>query len=173
MPYGFCGANSQSVGCALVGTTREQACRARVLPSVVYRLLSPSCGWPFVKVELYKNESGSKTSVCVCVERGVIAYSVNCSTQQVKCRPVSSCEQLLRLEGHANDVTAMLMLPPGVYGPTSTGERRASASCRRLLTSSMDGTLRLWDVTPDLMSLEVILLSRRCIHFSGGEISRA
>lgn len=51
----------------------------------------------------------------------------------------------------------MLVLPPGVYGAAAAGGGAASASARRerLLTSSMDGTLRLWDVSADLMSLEV------------------
>lgn len=69
--------------------------------------------------------------------------------------------QLLRLVGHSNDVTGMLMLPSGVYGAATSGlaaDGRGLARCRRLLTSSMDGTLRLWDVSADLMSLEVLYI---------------
>lgn len=62
--------------------------------------------------------------------------------------------QLLRLEGHSKDVTAMLRLPPGAYG---AGASASTRSDERILTSSLDGTLRLWDVSADVMSLEVCL----------------
>ncbi|CAN0183209.1 unnamed protein product, partial [Ectocarpus sp. 4 AP-2014] len=72
---------------------------------------------------------------------------------------VETGEQLLRLAGHTKDVTAMVMLPPGVYGSgTGAGASGAgdgaAAAGGRLLTSSLDGTLRLWDVSADLLSLE-------------------
>ncbi|CAM9840170.1 unnamed protein product, partial [Ectocarpus sp. 8 AP-2014] len=62
---------------------------------------------------------------------------------------------LLRLAGHTKDVTAMVMMPLGVYGSgTGAAGAGAAATGGRLLTSSLDGTLRLWDVSADLMSLE-------------------
>lgn len=62
----------------------------------------------------------------------------------------------------------MLVLPPGAYGSAAAtggvGSGAASASARRecLLTSSLDGTLRLWDVSADLMSLEVCVAGAFC-----------
>ncbi|CAM9591782.1 unnamed protein product [Ectocarpus sp. 12 AP-2014] len=72
---------------------------------------------------------------------------------------VETGEQLLRLAGHTKDVTAMVMLPPGLYGSGTGGAGAgagagAAAAGGRLLTSSLDGTLRLWDVSADLLSLE-------------------
>lgn len=60
----------------------------------------------------------------------------------------------------------MVMMPPGVYG-SGTGAAGAGAAAigGRLLTSSLDGTLRLWDVSADLMSLEVCLCP--CVSFVG------
>lgn len=59
-------------------------------------------------------------------------------------------------------MTAMLVLPPGAYGAAAAGGASTSARRECLLTSSMDGTLRLWDVSADLMSLEV--------RFTGGGV---
>eukprot|EP00903_Cladosiphon_okamuranus_P017264 g15909.t1 len=67
---------------------------------------------------------------------------------------VETGEELLRLVGHSKDVTAMLVLPPGAYGAAGGGPAPASARRECLLTSSVDGTLRLWDASADLMSLE-------------------
>lgn len=63
------------------------------------------------------------------------------------------------------------MLPPGVYGEADAGRGAGSAGGQRLLTASMDGTLRLWDVSVDLLSLEVsmhvhisiCMYIRRCV----------
>lgn len=55
--------------------------------------------------------------------------------------------KLLMLEGHSRDVTGMILLP--------RGGARGEARCQQLLTASMDGTLRMWDVSGDLLSLEV------------------
>lgn len=77
--------------------------------------------------------------------------------------------QLLSLTGHSKDVTAMITitLPPGLYsadgaasgdgGGGSGFAAGGAAPCERLLTSSLDGTLRLWDVSADVLSLEVRL----------------
>lgn len=78
--------------------------------------------------------------------------------------PSVSSAQLLSLVGHAKDVTAMLLLPPGVYEAIPAGSSTAapaSAKCERLLTASLDGTLRLWDISADLMSLEVRTIGAR------------
>ena len=57
----------------------------------------------------------------------------------------------------------MLVLPPGAYGAANSAAGAASTSVRTecLLTSSLDGTLRLWDVSADLMSLEVCISAPR------------
>ncbi|CAN0322878.1 unnamed protein product, partial [Laminaria digitata] len=70
---------------------------------------------------------------------------------------VETGEQLLRLSGHSKRVTALLVLPPGVYGEADAGRGAGSERGQRLLTASMDGTLRLWDVSVDLLSLEVCM----------------
>ncbi|CAM9915274.1 unnamed protein product, partial [Hapterophycus canaliculatus] len=73
---------------------------------------------------------------------------------------VETGEELLRLAGHSKDVTSMITitLPPGLYGTGSGGVSGVAAGgaapCERLLTSSLDGTLRLWDVSADVLSLE-------------------
>lgn len=59
----------------------------------------------------------------------------------------------------------MLRLPPGAYGAVAgagagAGAPASTRSDERILTSSLDGTLRLWDVSADVMSLEVCL----CLH---------
>lgn len=59
-------------------------------------------------------------------------------------------------------MTGMLLLPPGVYGGNNDGGDdetegiRHASHGRHLLTSSMDGTMRVWDISVNLLSLEVL-----------------
>lgn len=48
----------------------------------------------------------------------------------------------------------MILLPKGTYGASAGGGRGGAANIR-LLTSSLDKQLRLWDISADVMSLEV------------------
>lgn len=87
------------------------------------------------------------------VERGLLAIV----KRWIGIRPkwlVLFVPQLFRLVGHTKDVTGMVLLPKGAYG-ACIRKGRGGAEHRRLLTSSLDGKLRMWDISADLMSLEV------------------
>ena len=83
-------------------------------------------------------------------------------------RETLDTRKLVRLDGHAADVTGMLLLPTGVYGgddeehnhhmgeDDTAGRFKRASPGRPLLTSSLDGTLRLWDISVDPLSLEVL-----------------